>query len=176
MAAHGRVAARGVLRDDELRLDRREDPAPEDAHQRGVVAVDVGGDPPGEAQATSLSNWDFHEKCCWLNQYLIMKSNTRLFNATTHIHDKKDFDVLRIMNDELNKIPDNAKSQVNVLLGNAVWTNGRTQRMKDIKVTCGMAGRLDAVCIGVRRQVGYDPSKERLTELVWQILDPETLS
>ena len=36
-----------------------------------------------------------------------------------------------------------------------------------------MAATLDGV---YRRQVGVDPSEDRLKEVVWQILDPETLS
>ena len=80
------------------------------------------------------------------------------------------------MNDELDKILDNAKFQANILLGNVVLTNGRAERMKDTKATCAMAAKLVGASTTYRRQVGSDPSEDRLKELVWQILDPETLS
>ena len=80
------------------------------------------------------------------------------------------------MNDELGRIPDNAKFQANIFLGNVVLANGRRERMKDIKATCAMAAKLDGASTTYRRQVGSDLSDDRSKELVWQILDPETLS
>ena len=55
-------------------------------------------------------------------------------------------------------------------------TSGRADRMKDIKASCAIAAKLDEASTTHRRQVGVDPSKDRLKELVWQILEPETLS
>ena len=77
--------------------------------------------------AVNPANWDFHEKRRWLYHYLIMKLNIRLFNATIHIKDKNGFEVLRIMNDELDKIPGNARFQANILLGKCCvdeWPRG----------------------------------------------------
>ena len=99
-----------------------------------------------------------------------------MFNATIHVNDKNGFVGFRIMNDELDKIPDNAKFQANILLGNVVLTNGRVERTKDVKATCAMAAKLEGASSTYRRQVGVDPSEDRLKELAWQILDPETLS
>ena len=45
-----------------------------------------------------------------------------------------------------------------------------------LKATCAMAAKFDGASSTYRRQVGVDPSEDRLKELVWQILGPETLS
>ena len=73
------------------------------------------------------ANRAFNEKSRWLYHYLSTKPNTQLSNATIHVKDKNGFEVLRIMNDELDKIPGNARFQANILLGKCCdddWPRG----------------------------------------------------
>ena len=95
-----------------------------------------------------------------------------MFNATSHIRDKNGFEVLRIMSGEFETIPDNARFQANILLGNVVLTNGRTERMKVINATCAMAAKLDGASTTYRWQVGADSSYDKLKELGWQKIGP----
>ena len=93
--------------------------------------------------AVNPANWGFNEESLRLCHYLIMKLSTRLFNATTHVNGNNGFVVLRITNDDLDKIPDIARVHANTLLANVVLTNGRAEEMKDIEATCAMEAKLD---------------------------------
>ena len=52
---------------------------------------------------------NFQEKSPWLYHYLIKNLNTKLFHATARIRYNNGFQVLCVMDEELDNIPDKAQ-------------------------------------------------------------------
>ena len=137
------------------------------------ILEQVNATTPGAVNALS---WDFEEKSRWLYHYLITKLNTRLFTATAHVRGKNGFEVLRIVNKVMDRVPENATFQADLQLGQAITKDGKISRCTTIKDTVNMAALLEAACTNYRRNTATEPEQKRLKELIWQVLDPETLS
>ena len=64
------------------------------------------------------SDWDFDEKTRLLYGYLIPKLNKKLYDASNDIEDQNGLEVLRVVMDKADMIPENAE-----LIWNIVMTN-----------------------------------------------------
>ena len=122
------------------------------------ILAQINHDKP---HSVSDCDWPFEEKSRWFYHYVINKLNTKLFTATTQVQDKNGFEVLRIINDEMDRVPLNARFQCNLKLDQEICTGDKIVRMKDIKASCAMAAKLEAACVQYRRSVGAAPPKDK---------------
>ena len=85
-------------------------------------------------------------------------------------------EVLRIINKVMDRVPENATFQADLQLGQAIMKDGKVTRCADIKATVNVAAHLETACTNYRRNTAQEPEQKKLKELIWQVLDPETLS
>ena len=75
----------------------------------------------------------------------------------------------------MDRTPENAKFHFDIKLGDVIRSKGGALKTcKSIVHTMKMVYDLDAEAISYRKAVGVKFTQERLKELIWQVLDPET--
>ena len=122
-----------------------------------------------------LCDWDFDRETRWLYSYVFAKLNTTLSDLVANVTDQNGLEVFRLINDHMDKIPENAAFHMNMQLGDVVRNRDGTWKMcKGIVETSATVRRLDSAAQTYKKVVGSPPAGPRLIELLWQVMDPET--
>ena len=82
------------------------------------------------------SQWDFDEKSRFLYNYLLGKLNRKLYSLIVSVENQNGFEVFRIINAEMDAIPENAKFQLDISLSDVVKDReGKVVVCKSVKDT-----------------------------------------
>ena len=120
-------------------------------------------------------DWGFESESRWMYAYMISKLNTTLFGIVSNIQDQNGFELIRLINDHMDRIPENAQFHMGIQLQDAIrHKDGALKKCKSIVETSKMVYELDTQAIEYRKLVGEKPDGSRLKELLWQVIDPDT--
>ena len=150
-------------------------------HQRSPITssswdellAKLNGD--GEGHKFQDVDWAFESESRWMHAYMISKLNTSLFSIFSNIQDQNGFELIRLINDHMDRIPENAPFHMGIHLQDAIrHKDGALKKCKSIVETSKMVYELDTQAIEYRKLVGEKPDGSRLKELLWQVIDPDT--
>ena len=99
--------------------------------------------------------WDFDEQSRFLYTYLFPKLNSSLVEAIATVTEQNGFEVIRLINDTMDRIPRNAKFHMNFELGEFIRNkDGSLKKSKDIIATSGFVHLFNAECSRYKKMVG----------------------
>ena len=99
-----------------------------------------------------------------------------LFDVIVRVQDHKGFGRMRLINDHMDRIPDNAQFHSDIKLEDVIGTKDGTHKIaKSMVEASKLVYNPDMEAISYKKKaVGVRPSSTRLKEALWQVLDPET--
>ena len=97
--------------------------------------------------------------------YLFPKLNTSLVETIANVTEQNGFEVIRLIDDQMDRIPRNAKFHMNFELGDFIRNkDGLLKKSKDIIATSDFAHNFNAECTRYKKMVGESPPEERRME------------
>ena len=82
------------------------------------------------------------------------------------------FEVLRLANEKMDKIPEDAQFQLNCSLPDIIkGKDGTVVMMKDARETLEMIHKSDGATVQYQRARGRMPGPHRLKEVLWRVMD-----
>lgn len=98
------------------------------------------------------SEWDFEEHGRWMHSYMISKLHTSLFEVCANIQDQNGFELLRLISDHMDRIPEKAAFHFGIVLQDTIMSkDGGLQKCKTFVETSRIVHELETAAIDTRR-------------------------
>ena len=99
--------------------------------------------------------WDFDEQSRFLYTYLFPKLNTSLVETIANVTEQNGFEVIRLINDKMDRIPRNAKFHMNFELGDFLRNkDGSLKKSKDVVASSDFVHLFNAEFTRYKKMVG----------------------
>ena len=128
-------------------------------HVREPIAADVWATALDKLKSDSPmsfqpSDWDFDDESRWMYSCFMSKLSTSLFDVLSNAQDQNGLEIIRPVNDHMDRAPENATFHFNYQLGETLREKGSKFKFcKNTQETSSTVCGLDKTAIKSRRQL-----------------------